>query len=150
MVAGIVLFALGLKKTVEHVEEPLETVPAAATLWGVAIYLLAHIALSCRGIHRISYERLACAAILVALLPLAIRVPAIATLAIVASLLSALLVIETLHFAGLRERMRHPIRSCPDQESVNVHGEPGAVLEERAVRRVPVDLETRLGDEAGQ
>jgi low temperature requirement protein LtrA len=109
MVAGIVLLALGLKKTLEHVEDPLDTVPAAATLWGVAIYLLAHIALSRRGIRRISYERLACAAILVALLPLATMVPALATLAIVALLLTALLVFETLHFAQLRERMRHEL-----------------------------------------
>src|SRR5215207_7848282 len=41
MVAGIVLLALGLKKTLEHVEDPLETVPAVATLGGVGLYLLA-------------------------------------------------------------------------------------------------------------
>jgi low temperature requirement protein LtrA len=109
MVAGIMLFALGLEKTVGHVGEPLEMVPAAATLCGVAIYLLAHIALSWRGIRRISYERLACAAILVALVPLASKLPALATLAIVASLLTALLVLETTHFAELRERTRHHV-----------------------------------------
>ena len=41
MVAGIVLLALGLKKTLEHVEDPLKTVPAFALLGGTAIYLLA-------------------------------------------------------------------------------------------------------------
>ena len=131
MVAGIVLFALGLKKTVEHVEQPLETVPAAATLWGVALYLLAHVAMSRRGVRRISYERLACAAILVALLPLATRLPALATLAMVASLLCALLVLETLHFGELRERLRHPVRSRADQESVTSAANPA--------RRVPID-----------
>ena len=34
MVAGIVLLALGLKKTLEHVEDPLKTVPAFALLGG--------------------------------------------------------------------------------------------------------------------
>ena len=42
MVAGIVLLALGMKKTLEHANDPLETVPAAALVGGVAMYLLAH------------------------------------------------------------------------------------------------------------
>jgi low temperature requirement protein LtrA len=37
MVAGIVLLALGLKKTLEDVEDPLKLVPAVATLGGTAV-----------------------------------------------------------------------------------------------------------------
>ena len=44
MVAGIVLLALGLKKTLEHTDEELELVPATALLGGTALYLLAHVA----------------------------------------------------------------------------------------------------------
>jgi low temperature requirement protein LtrA len=44
MVAGIVLLALGLKKTLEHVDDPLKVVPAVAMLGGVGLYLLAHVA----------------------------------------------------------------------------------------------------------
>ena len=44
MVAGIVLLALGLKKTLAHVEDPLHVVPAFALLGGLAFYLLAHVA----------------------------------------------------------------------------------------------------------
>ena len=44
MVAGIVLLALGLKKTLGHVDEPLKLVPAVALLGGTAFYLLAHVA----------------------------------------------------------------------------------------------------------
>ena len=40
MIAGIVVFALGMKKTLEHVEDPLATVPAAALVGGIALYLL--------------------------------------------------------------------------------------------------------------
>ena len=40
MVAGIVLVALGLKKTIGHFDDHLDTVPAFALLGGVAIYLL--------------------------------------------------------------------------------------------------------------
>ena len=43
-----------------------------------------------------------------------------------------------------------PFRSCAGQEGVDVGGELGVVLEEEAVRRVRVDLQTRVGDEAGQ
>ena len=57
MVAGIVLLALGLKKTLEHVDEPLKIVPAAALLGGTAIYLLAHVAFRWRNVHRFSWQR---------------------------------------------------------------------------------------------
>ena len=54
MVAGIVLLALGLKKTLGHVEEPLKLVPAVALLGGTAMYLLAHVAFRLRNVHRFS------------------------------------------------------------------------------------------------
>jgi low temperature requirement protein LtrA len=63
MVAGIVLLALGLKKTLEHVEDPLETVPAVAMLGGVGVYLLAHVAFRWRNVHRFSTVRLLCAVV---------------------------------------------------------------------------------------
>ncbi len=44
MVAGIVLVALGMKKTLGDVDEPLKTVPAFALLGGTALYLLGHVA----------------------------------------------------------------------------------------------------------
>ena len=44
MVAGVVLIALGLKKTIAHVDEPLDPETAFALVGGLAIYLLAHIA----------------------------------------------------------------------------------------------------------
>ena len=62
MVAGIVLLALGMKKSLEHVGDPLHTVPAAALLGGVAVYLLAHVAFRWRIVHRFSSQRLVCAA----------------------------------------------------------------------------------------
>ena len=44
MVAGIVLFALGLETTLHHLDEALDTVPAVALCGGAALYLLAEIA----------------------------------------------------------------------------------------------------------
>ena len=109
MVAGIVLLALGLKKTLEHVEDPLKLVPAAATLGGTAIYLLAHVAFRWRNVHRFSWQRLVCAIVLVALIPAGTELPALATLGIVLAVLAAVIAYETVHFAALRDRMRHQL-----------------------------------------
>jgi low temperature requirement protein LtrA len=109
MVAGIVLVALGLKKTLGHVEEPLKLVPASALLGGTALYLLAHVAFRWRNVHRFSVQRLIAAVVLVALVPAAVELPALATLAIVGALLIALIVYETRRFAELRDRLRHQL-----------------------------------------
>lgn len=95
MVAGIVLSALGFKKTLAHVDEPLATVPAVAMLGGVAVYLLAHIAFRYRHIHTINWQRTVSAGLLLALIPLASRIDALAMLAIVAAVLVALVAVES-------------------------------------------------------
>ena len=111
MVAGIVLLALGLKKTLGHVEDPLKVVPATAMLGGTAIYLLAHVAFRWRNVHRFSVQRFGTAVVLVALVPAALELPALATLAILGAVLSALIVYEAHRFADLRERLRHQLAS---------------------------------------
>jgi low temperature requirement protein LtrA len=109
MVAGIVLLALGLKKTLAHVGDPLDVVPAAAMLGGTAVYLLAHVAFRWRNVHRFSWQRLTAAIVLVALLPAAVELPALATLALVGGVLVALIVYEAHRFAELRDRLRHQL-----------------------------------------
>jgi low temperature requirement protein LtrA len=109
MIAGIVLFALGLKKTLAHVGDPLELVPAVALLGGTALYLFAHVAFRLRNVHRFSVQRLLCGVLLVALVPAAVELPALATLAIVAALLAVLIAYETTRFAELRDRLRHQL-----------------------------------------
>jgi low temperature requirement protein LtrA len=107
MIAGIVLVALGLKKTIEHVGDPLKVVPATALLGGLAAYLVAHVFFRYRNVHRISWQRLVTAAVLVALVPAALELPALATIAIAAVVLAAVIVYETYRFAELRDRLRH-------------------------------------------
>jgi low temperature requirement protein LtrA len=109
MVAGIVLLALGLKNTLAHVGDPLELVVAVATLGGVALYLLAHVAFRWRNVHRFSVERSLCAVVLLALVPVAVEVPALATVAIVAGILAGLIAYETVQFRELRDRLRHQL-----------------------------------------
>jgi low temperature requirement protein LtrA len=120
MVAGIVLLALGMKKTLGHVEEPLKVVPAVALLGGIAMYLLAHVAFRWRNVHTFSVQRALCAVALVALLPAAVELAALATLAILAAVLVALIVYETVRFAELRDRLRHQVAA--DEESQRLAG----------------------------
>jgi low temperature requirement protein LtrA len=113
MIAGIVLVALGLKKTLEHVDDPLKLVPAVAMLGGCAVYLLAHVAFRWRNVHRFSTQRALGAALLLAFIPAALEIPAIVTLAAVAAALAVLIGYETVHFAELRERLRHQLAAEP-------------------------------------
>ena len=109
MVAGIVLLALGLKKTLGDVGEPLKLESAVATLGGTALYLLAHVAFRWRNVHRFSWQRLVCAIVLLAFVPAAVELPALATLAIMFALLAAVIAYEAVRFAELRDRLRHQV-----------------------------------------
>lgn len=106
MVAGIVLLALGLKKTVGDVEYDLGTVVASAMLGGAAIYLLAHVAFRLRNIGSLNRQRLVCAITLVALIPLLARIPALLALAILTAALCGLVALEAVRFAEARARVR--------------------------------------------
>ena len=111
MVAGIVLLALGLKKTLGARRGAAEAVPAVALLGGAALYLLAHVAFRWRNVHRFSTPAAGRArSLLVALIPRRrSRSRRWRRSAILAALLVALIVYETLRFAELRDRMRHQL-----------------------------------------
>jgi low temperature requirement protein LtrA len=106
MIAGIVLLALGMKKTLGHVDEPLKWEPATAMFGGVALYLLAHVAFRYRNVHRFSTHRLLAALALCALIPVAHEAHAILSVLIVFVVLVVLIVYETVRFAELRTKMR--------------------------------------------
>ena len=107
MVAGIVLVALGLKKTIGDVGDPLKIVPAFALIGGFAIYLLAHVAFRFRNVRTINRRRLGLGIALFALLPLAVEIPSLATLAIVTAIACALIAYEAIRYAEHRDRVRH-------------------------------------------
>jgi low temperature requirement protein LtrA len=107
MVAGIVLFAVGMKKTLGDVGEPLKLVPAAALCGGVAMYLAAHILFRLRNVGSLNKQRLVATVLLLALVPAAVELPALATLAAVAALCVGLIAYEAIRFAEARERVRH-------------------------------------------
>jgi low temperature requirement protein LtrA len=109
MVAGIVLVALGMKKTLGDVDDPLKLVPATALLGGTALYLLAHVAFRLRNVRTLNKQRLAAAVLLLALIPAAVEIPSLATVTLVAVVLSALIGYEAVRFAGARDRVRHQL-----------------------------------------
>jgi low temperature requirement protein LtrA len=116
MIAGITLIAVGMTLTLRDVDAPLTIVAATALLGGAASYLLGHVAFRLRNMHTLSGRRLVCAAVLLALLPAAGSMPALATLAILAALLSALIAYETIRYADARERVRHQLVHEPIAE----------------------------------
>jgi low temperature requirement protein LtrA len=107
MVAGIALLAVGLKRTLAHVDDPLKLVPAVALLGGIAAYLLAHVAFRLRNVGSVSVRRLLCALVLLALVLVADDVSALVLLAIATALLVAMIVYEVLRYAEFRGRVRH-------------------------------------------
>jgi len=106
MVAGIVLVALGIKKTLEHVGDPLGAVPAVALCGGVALYLLGHNAFRMREHATLSAPRLVVAGLALVLIPAAFALPALGTLGAVAALLAALAAFETWREGELRRKLR--------------------------------------------
>jgi low temperature requirement protein LtrA len=108
MVAGIVLAAFGLKTTIGHFGDHLHAVPAFALLGGVAVYLLGLVGFRYRHIHTVSRRKLLLAIVLLALVPVATELPALATLALANVLLWALIAYETRGYGEGRQRVRHP------------------------------------------
>lgn len=108
MVAGIVLAALGLKVTIGGATAHLDAVPAFALLGGVALYLLGHVAFRYRHTRTVNRQRLMLAIVLLALVPVATELPAIAALAVVNALLWAMIAYETHIYGEGRQRVRRP------------------------------------------
>jgi low temperature requirement protein LtrA len=106
MIAGVVLLALGMKKTLAHTDLPLDTVPAAALCGGVALYLLAHVAIRYRNIRTIAGYRLLAAAVCVALIPLATEVDALWSVVAVAAVTTALVTWDTYRYGEGRTEVR--------------------------------------------
>ena len=108
MVAGVVLFAVGLETTLHHVDEELETVPAVALCGGAALYLLGHIAFLFRTTGRVFRRRTVGAVVMLALIPAAVAIPALAALALVSAVCSLVVAYEVLRYRADRIRIRHP------------------------------------------
>jgi low temperature requirement protein LtrA len=106
MIAGIVLLALGVKKTVADVDEPLKLVPAVALFGGIALYYAGHVGFRLRNLGSVNRVRFTALVVSLALIPLAVEVDALVALALAAALTSAVIAYEALHFREARRRIR--------------------------------------------
>jgi low temperature requirement protein LtrA len=108
LVTGTVLFALGLKTTLDDVGEALDTVPAVGLCAGAALYLLGHVAFLFRTTRYVFRWRTVCAVVLFALIPAALAIPALAALALVSAVCSLVVAYEVLRYREARVVVRHP------------------------------------------
>jgi low temperature requirement protein LtrA len=106
MIAGIVLLAVGLRETLAHVHEPLDTVPAIALCGGTALYLAGHIGFRLRTLGTFSPHRALATLALLALIPLALGADSLAALVAVTAVLIVLITYEALRFREQRARVR--------------------------------------------
>jgi low temperature requirement protein LtrA len=106
MVGGIVLFAFGLKTALHDTSHSLALVPAFGLVGGIALYFVAHVAARLRIGGGWGHGRPVAALVLLALLPVATHVPALAALAMVAAVCVCLIAYEYLRHRGERAIIR--------------------------------------------
>jgi low temperature requirement protein LtrA len=106
MVAGIVLFALGVKKVLIDVDGPLKQVALAALLGGVALYLLGHVGFRLRNTGTLNTQRLVLAVALLLAWPLLGGVDGLAVLIGVTVALVLLVGYETVKYREARHAVR--------------------------------------------
>src|SRR5262249_43278424 len=114
MIIGIVLSAFALREAVEHVARDLETVPALALCGGSALYLVSYVGVRLRISRPLRSGRLVFSIVFVALFPVALAVPAIVALALVAAAWIGLHVYEIVWWRAARAEtraLRSPVES---------------------------------------
>jgi low temperature requirement protein LtrA len=109
MVAGIVLVALGIKKTIGDVDEPLKTAPAVALFGGIALYYAGHIAVRLRITNTLFRGRLVALVVCLGLIPVATRTDALVDLALAAAVTVAVIVYEALRYSEARRQIREEL-----------------------------------------
>lgn len=107
MVAGIILLALGLKKVFENLGGPLKPLSLLALFGGASMYLLAHVAFRLRNIKTLNVQRFIVAMLLLVLVPVAMRLPALGSLLLLTVVMVGLVAYEAVAFAASRDRVRH-------------------------------------------
>ena len=84
MVVGIILFAFAMKQTLAHVGDELSTIAAFCLCFGSALYLFAYVGVGLRVARRLPRGRVVAAVVFTSLLPVAVVVPALVALTLVA------------------------------------------------------------------
>jgi low temperature requirement protein LtrA len=106
MVAGIILFAFALKVALAHVSAELDTIPALCLCGGPALYLFAYVGVRFRISRVLRGGRLIAGVACALLFPVALLVPALAALALVAAVWVALHAYELVWWRDARAQAR--------------------------------------------
>ncbi len=106
MIAGIVLIALGVKKTIADVDEPLKTIPVVALFGGVALYYAGHVGFRLRNVGSLNRPRLTAILLSLAAIPIGLEADAILALGIAAAIAAGVIAYETMAYAEARARIR--------------------------------------------
>lgn len=106
MVAGIVLFAFGLKAALPDATHSLGTIPAVGVVGGIALYLLAHVAVRLRIGGGLGRGRPVAVAVLLVLYPAVRHVSGLGALGLVAAVCVALIAYEVFRHREARALIR--------------------------------------------
>jgi len=106
MIWGIVLVALGLKKTLLDVDYPLKAIAAVALFGGLAMYLVAHVAFRRRNVGTVNVQRVVVAVALLVMVPVGMNVPALTSITVATTLMVGLVIFEVARYRGLRHEVR--------------------------------------------
>jgi low temperature requirement protein LtrA len=106
LVAGIVLSSFGLETVLHHTDKHLHDVQSFALFGGVAVYLLGLVCFRLRHVRTWNQRRLALAILLLILAPFGTELPALASVAVVVTLLWVLVAVELHGYDERRERLR--------------------------------------------
>jgi low temperature requirement protein LtrA len=106
MVAGIVLFALGLKTTLHDIGRPLPMIPAVGLAGGLALYFAGHVAGRLRMSGGLGHGRPVATVVCLVLVPVATVIPALVALALVAVVCAGLIAYEALRYRYARSWIR--------------------------------------------
>lgn len=109
-----------MKTTLGHVEEPLGTVPTLGLCGGVALYLLAHVALRLRMGGGWRRGRPIAALILLAMLGFAGQVPALLALSLVTLICALLITYEALAHRESRAFIRERRGAFSTEEALEI------------------------------
>jgi low temperature requirement protein LtrA len=104
LVAGIIIFAAGVKLAVHDVREPLDDATRLALCGGVALYLVGHVAFGLRMVGSVGWEKLVTAAALLVLYAAGADMPAWTLAGAVTVLLGLMCAFETLSARGALAR----------------------------------------------
>ncbi len=106
LIAGVIITALAIKKTIGHPEEHLKEIPAVTLGLGVAMYSAGLSAIRKRDLGKWNLARLLVAALALALIPLFKEISALGSLSIATAIVVLLVIGEAWYWRDVRARVR--------------------------------------------